>query len=379
MHYPKPQRPQFSSGPCAKRPGWSPSVLASALLGHSHRSQVGVARIAAVYEQTRQILEIPASYVIALINGSATAAMEAILWNLIGARGVDAVDFDVFSHRWVGDLQHLIPQDLRVFEGSAQQLPDLGQVNFERDVMLVWNGTASGLAIPSGEWIPRDRGGLVLCDATSAAFATDLPWEKLDAVAFSWQKGLGGEGAHGMVVLSPRALARLETYTPQWPIPYLMRFKDGETVRKNLFEAKLANTPSMLCVEDALDALAWAQAQGGLKGLLARVQRNYETLCDLVARSSFLDFMVADPAQRSKVSVTLKITTLEEMGVASQWRFVETLCALLIQHQVAYDIKNHVSTTPGLRLWCGPTVEAEDIAALGPWLEWAYKETQSSL
>ncbi len=379
MISPKPQRPYFSSGPCAKRPGWSPSVLDNALVGQSHRSRAGVARIAEVYQGLREVLGIPADYQLAIINGSATAAMECLMWNLVGARAVDALDYDVFSGRWVGDLQRLVPNDLRVMRGTSQQLPDFAQVNFSKDVMVVWNGTASGLSIKSGDWIPHNREGLIICDATSAAFAMDLPWQRLDAVAFSWQKGLGGEGGHGVVVLSPRALQRLEAYTPSWPIPYLMRLKDGEKVRQTLFEAKLANTPSMLCVEDALDALQWSREIGGLPALLERGKRNYHAVKQLVEESSFLDFMVDDEVQRSEVSVTLCIPALLHMDVVNQWRFVEHFCALLAQHHVAYDIKNHVATAPGLRLWCGPTIDADDIAALSPWLEWAYEETRRHL
>src|SRR6266404_2476743 len=292
----RPANPCFSSGPCAKRPGWSPAALSGALLGRSHRSKPGVARLAEVIERSRAILQIPADYRLGIVAGSDTGAVEFALWSLLGARGIDLLSWENFGEGWVQDVaRQLKPADLRVLQAPYGELPDLAAVDPDRDTVFVWNGTTSGVRVPDGDWIAADRRGLTICDATSAAFAMRLPWDKLDVVTWSWQKALGGEAAHGMLALSPRAIERLESYTPPWPLPKIFRLTKGNKLNQGVFEGETINTPSMLCVEDYLDALAWAKSIGGLKALIARADANAKAIADWVATTPWIDFLAADP------------------------------------------------------------------------------------
>ena len=373
----KPENPCFSSGPCPKRPGWEPAVLSQALVGRSHRSKPGVARLKAAIDETRAILGVPADYRIGIVAGSDTGAVEMALWSLLGPRGVDVLAWESFGAEWVTDVVDVLQLDnARQLLADYGELPDLSQVNFAHDVVFVWNGTTSGVKLPHGDWIANDRDGLTICDATSAAFAMPLPWPKLDVVTFSWQKVLGGEGGHGVIILSPRAAERLQTYVPPWPLPKLFRLAKKGKLDEAIFTGATINTPSMLCVEDYLDALRWAAALGGLPALCARSQHNLEVLATWVATTPWIEFLARDPATRSNTSICLKITAdwFRALSDEQQAEFTKQLAALLEKEAVAYDINGYRNAPPGLRIWGGATVEASDLTALLPWLEWAYAE-----
>lgn len=374
----KPERPFFSSGPCAKRPGWSPAALSDVCAGRSHRSKPGKARIRETLDRTRQLLGLPDDYHVGIVPGSDTGAVEMALWSLLGARGVDVLAWESFGSGWVTDIvKQLKLADVRVFQAEYGELPDLGQIDCSRDVVFTWNGTTSGVRVPDGNWIAGDRAGLTICDATSAVFAMDLPWDKLDVATYSWQKVLGGEGAHGMLILSPRAVARLESYTPPWPVPKLFRMTSKGKFSAGIFEGDTINTPSMLCVEDYLDALKWAGSLGGLPGLIKRTQANFELIATWVERTPWVDFLARAPATRSTTSVCLKIVdpAFTSLPAEEQAAFAKKLAGMLEKENVAYDIAAYRDAPPGLRIWAGATVEAGDIRRLLPWLDWAYTET----
>jgi phosphoserine aminotransferase len=363
----RPANPHFSSGPCAKIPGWSPKLLEHALIGRSHRSSEGKARLKLAIQLTREVLEVPASHVIGIVPASDTGAVEMALWSLLGARGVDMLAWESFGDGWISDvIKQLKLKDVRKFTAPYGGLPDLSQVDFDRDVVFTWNGTTSGVRVPDGAWIADDRQGLTICDATSAAFAQDLDFAKLDVVTFSWQKVLGGEGAHGVIILSPRAIARLESYTPPWPMPKIFRMTSGGKVMAGLFEGETINTPSMLCVEDYLAALHWARGIGGLKSLKARADANAAVIEGWLARTPWAQNLAKVPATRSNTSVCLTLSADESVA--------KKMVKLLDAEGVAYDIGSYRDAPPGLRIWCGATVEAADVAALMPWLDWAFAQ-----
>ncbi len=373
----KPANPCFSSGPCPKRPGWEPAVLAKALVGRSHRSKPGAARLKAAIDETRTVLGVPADYRIGIVAGSDTGAVEMALWSLLGARGVDILAWESFGSEWVTDVIDILKvANARKMVSAYGELPDLSQVDFNNDVVFVWNGTTSGVKLPNGDWIPDDRAGLTICDATSAAFAMQLPWPKLDVVTFSWQKVLGGEGAHGVIILSPRAAERLITYTPPWPLPKLFRLAKKGKLDEAVFEGATINTPSMLCVEDYLDALRWAAGLGGLDALCKRSQANLAVLDAWVTKTPWVEFLAAKPAERSNTSICLKIVAdwFSKLSDDQQADFTKKLSALLEQEGVAFDINGYRNAPPGLRIWGGATVESSDLTALTPWLDWAYAE-----
>jgi phosphoserine aminotransferase len=371
----RPRCPHFCSGPCAKRPGWTVEVLKSALLGRSHRAPAGKARLREVIEKTRSLLELPPGYRLGIMPASDTGAVEAALWSLLGPRPVDVFAWESFGKEWVNDcLRQLSPLHVRSFIAEFGQLPHLRQANFEHDVVFTWNGTTSGVIVPDGEWIPADRHGLTICDATSAVGAVALPWEKLDVITFSWQKVLGGEAQHGVLILSPRAVARLESHRPAWPVPKIFRLTRDGRLLGGIFEGDTINTPSMLCVEDALDALDWAQAIGGAAALQERTRDNALALQRWVERTPWIDYLAEDPATRSPTSVCLRMAPSAAGGMdrEAQAAWFRSLTAMLEAEDVAYDINSYRDAPPGLRIWCGATVESEDIAALTEWLDWAY-------
>lgn len=369
----RPSRPLFSSGPCPKRPGWTPDVLAGALLGRSHRSTEGRERLASAVRLTRDILQIPDSHDLAIIPGSDTGAVECALWNLIGTRGVNVIAFDAFGRQWLGDIvDELKASPVARLTAPDGQLPALSAIDFTHDTVFCWNGTTSGVCLPSGDFIPDHRDGLTICDATSAAFAMPLPWDKLDVTTFSWQKALGGEGGQGMMVLSPRARARLLHSPVGRPIPKIFRLVRNGAFIPGLFEGWTLNTPSMLCVEDFTDALGWAQRLGGLPALIDRTKANATALDAWVRRTPWVAHLVEDPAIRSTTSVCLRLTEQSDDGGAAR---IGRMTRLLEAEGVAYDIAAYRDAPPGLRIWCGPTVERADIARLGPWLDWAYDRT----
>ncbi|MFQ5971632.1 MAG: phosphoserine transaminase [Alphaproteobacteria bacterium] len=377
----RPNIPFFSSGPCAKRPGWSPEALADACVGRSHRSEPAKAKLRAVLDRSRAILGIPDDYRIAIVPASDTGAFEMAMWSLLGARGVDVLAWESFGKGWLNDVVgQLGLEGVRTFEVDYGDLPDLSRVDGARDIVFTWNGTTSGVRVPDGDWIDPRREGLTICDATSAVFAMDLPWPRLDAVTWSWQKVLGGEAQHGMLVLSPRAVARLERHDPPWPLPKIFRLTSGGRLAHEIFEGSTINTPSMLCVEDQLDALAWAESLGGLPALIERSEGNFEVLARWIQRTPWVDFLAADPATRSCTSVCLKIVDRWFQGRprAEQARIVREIAALLEAEGVAYDIAGHRDAPPGLRLWAGATVERSDMAALPPWLDWAFARIKAA-
>src|SRR6185312_3062680 len=376
----RPAVPNFSSGPCAKRPGWTPQALKDAVLGRSHRGKPGKARLVEAIEKTRAVLGVPADYRIGIVAGSDTGAVEMALWSLLGPAPVDVLAWESFGNDWVSDVtKQLKLKDARVVKAGYGKLPDLRQVDSSHDVVFTWNGTTSGVRVPNGDWIPADRKGLAICDATSAAFAMDLPWAKLDVVTFSWQKVLGGEAAHGMLILSPRAVARLESYNPSWPLPKTFRMtKDGKLV-EGIFKGDTINTPSLLCVEDYRDALLWAESIGGLKGLIARSESNLGAIAEWVARTDWVDFLAEDKATRSCTSVCLKIADPWFAGLAAEQQaaVAKSLADRIEKEGVAYDIAGYRDAPPGIRIWCGATVEKSDVEALLPWLDWAYAQIKA--
>ncbi len=375
----RPANPCFSSGPCAKRPGWTADALKGALLGRSHRAAVGKARLNEVVARSRAILGIPDAYRVAITPAADTGAVEMALWSLLGARGVDVLAWESFGEGWATDVaRQLKLTDARFLNAPYGAISDLGAVDWDRDVVFTWNGTTSGARVPNGDWIKADRKGLAICDATSAVFAMDVAWDRLDVVTWSWQKVLGGEAAHGMLALSPRAVERLESYTPPWPLPKLFRMTARGKLIAGIFQGETINTPSMLAVEDALDGLKWAEALGGLPALKRRSEANLAAIAGWVERTPWIDFLVADPALRSSTSVCLKVTDdwFQRLTPDHQRAEVKRLEALLDREGVAYDIAGHRDALPGLRIWCGSTVETKDVEALLPWLDWAFGEVR---
>jgi phosphoserine aminotransferase len=373
----RPANPCFSSGPCAKRPGWSPVALSAALVGRSHRSVPGLAQCVEVIERSRAVLRIPADYRIGIVPGSDTGAVEMALWSLLGPRGVDLLSWENFSETWVDDVvNHLKLPDIRHLKAPYGRISDLSAVSPERDAVFVWNGTTSGVRVPSGDWIAADRKGLTICDATSAAFAMRLPWDKLDVVTWSWQKALGGEAAHGMIALSPRAVERLESYTPPWPLPKVFRMTSKGKLIEGIFRGETINTPSMLCIEDALDSLRWAESVGGLDGCVARAEANLAVLAGWVARTPWIEFLADDPATRSCTSPCLMITDPWFAALPDETRFTTSrrMLGRLDKEGVGYDLATHRASPPGIRIWTGATVEKSDVEALLPWLDWAWEQ-----
>ncbi|MEK9660463.1 MAG: phosphoserine transaminase [Alphaproteobacteria bacterium] len=376
----RPANPLFSSGPCAKRPGWSPEVLRDADLGRSHRAKGPKAKLKKVIDESKAILGMPDDYLLGIVPASDTGAVEMALWSLLGPRGIDLLAWESFGAGWVSDVvKQLRLDDVRVIEAEYGALPDLSQVDPARDVVFTWNGTTSGVRVPHGEWIAADREGLTICDATSAAFAMDLPWDKLDVVTWSWQKVLGGEAQHGMIALSPRAVERLESHTPAWPMPKIFRMVKGGKVDRAIFEGSTINTPSMLCVEDHLDALAWSREIGGLEGLIARSEGNLAAMADWVGRTDWVEFLAEETAQRSCTSVCLKIvdpwfTALDDKAQADA---AKAIASLLEAEGVALDINGYRDAPPGLRIWTGATIERSDVEALLPWLDWAFARVRA--
>ncbi len=378
----RPNNPNFSSGPCSKRPGWSFDVLKKALVGRSHRSKEAGLRLAEIVNLTREILEVPSDYRIGIVPASDTGAVEMSLWSLLGERGVDMAAWESFGSGWITDVvEQLKLSDVRRFEAPYGELPDLTQINFDRDVVFAWNGTTSGVRVPDASFIPDNRKGLTICDATSAAFAQNLDFSKLDVVTFSWQKVLGGEAAHGMLILSPRAVERLENYVPAWPIPQIFCMtKDGKLI-ESIFKGVTINTPSLLCVEDFLDGLKWAKEQGGLRALMARVEKNYAVLDAFVRKTPWLEYLAKDPKIRSNISVCLDIVDPVVTALSAEKRasFIKAVVNRLDEEGAAYDIGSYQSAPPGLRIWTGITVEASDVEILTEWLEWAFQVEKARL
>ncbi|GGC64619.1 phosphoserine transaminase [Chelatococcus reniformis] len=379
----RPERPQFSSGPCAKRPGWHPEALRDAPLGRSHRAKVGKAKLKLAIDLTREILQVPADYRIGIVPASDTGAVEMALWSLLGARPVDMLAWESFGEGWVTDVvKQLKLADARIIKAPYGELPDLSQVDTRgRDVVFTWNGTTSGVRVPDADWIAADREGLTICDATSAAFAQRLDFAKLDVVTFSWQKVLGGEGGHGVLILSPRAVARLQSYAPPWPLPKIFRMTSGGKLIEGLFEGETINTPSMLCVEDYIDGLTWAQSVGGLEGLIARANANAAALFDWTARSSWIGNLAKVPQTRSNTSVCLSIVDPEVVSRGSEAvaTVAKAIVSRLEAEGVAYDIGAYRDAPPGLRIWCGATIETADVKALTHWLDFAFAEAKAKL
>eukprot|EP01132_Coremiostelium_polycephalum_P001904 gene1904-2336_t len=378
----RPANPNFSSGPCAKRPGWSLQALSDAPLGRSHRAKVGKTKLKQAIDLTRDILQVPADYRIGIVPASDTGAVEMALWSLLGERGVDMVAWESFGAGWITDVvKQLKLGDARTIEAGYGELPDLSTVDFDRDVVFTWNGTTSGVRVPNGDFIPADRKGLTICDATSAAFAQRLDFDKLDVVTFSWQKVLGGEGAHGMLILSPRAVERLESYKPGWPLPKIFRLTSGGKLIEGIFSGETINTPSMLCVEDYIDALNWAKSLGGLDGLVGRADRNFAALDAFVERTPWIANLAKVPATRSNTSVCLTIVDPEitALDKDAQANFAKNLVAVLEKEGVAYDIGAYRDAPSGLRIWAGATVETADLEALTLWLDWAFQSQKAAL
>ena len=378
----KPTNPNFSSGPCAKRPGWTVEALANALVGRSHRSKPGKARIQRAIDLTRELLEVPADYRIGIVPASDTGAVEMFLWSALGARGVDMLAWESFGEGWVTDVtKQLKLDDVRILKAPYGELPDLTQVDFNRDVVFTWNGTTSGVRVPNADWIPADRQGLTIADATSAAFAQDLDFAKLDVVTFSWQKALGGEGAHGVLILSPRAVERLESFKPDRPLPKIFRLTKGGKLLQEVFEAATINTPSMLCIEDAIDAMEWGLQQGGLKALQGRADANFKVLADWVTRTDWVDFLAKDAAYRSNTSVCLSIVdpAIAALDADKQAAFAKAIVARLDKAGVAYDIGAYKDAPSGLRIWAGSTIDAANLEALTPWLDFAFAEEKAAI
>ena len=378
----RPVTPHFSSGPCAKRPGWSLQALTDAALGRSHRAKIGKAKLKRAIDLTREILQVPADYRVGIVPASDTGAVEMALWSLLGARPVTMLAWESFGEGWVTDVEKQLKlKDVVVLKAPYGELPDLAKVNFDSDVVFTWNGTTSGVRVPNGDWIAANRKGLTICDATSAAFAQRLDWPKLDVVTFSWQKALGGEAAHGMLVLSPRAVERLETYKPAWPLPKIFRMTKGGKLNEGIFEGETINTPSMLCVEDYLDTLNWAKSIGGLDALIARANANTKAIADWVKTTPWIDFLAADPVLRSNTSVCLQVVDPAVTSLPSdeQAKFAKALSGAVEKEGAGYDLGSYRDAPPGLRIWCGATVETGDVEALTEWLDWAFARTKAAL
>lgn len=369
----RPKRPEFSSGPCVKRPGWTLEALSGAHLGKSHRSSIGKAKLNAVIEESKAVLGMPEDYILAVVPGSDTGALEMAIWSLLGARGVDVLAWENFGKTWAVDAEkHLKLESLRLLEAPYGDIPDLSSVSFDNDVVFTWNGTTSGVRVPNGDWIDGDRAGLTICDATSAVYCMEMPWDKLDVVTWSWQKALGGEAAHGMLALSPRAVERLTTYTPAWPLPKVFRMTKGGALNAAIFKGETINTPSMLCVEDALDGLAWAKSIGGLPALIGRSQASFAAVAAWVEKTDWIEFLANDPATRSSTSMCLKISEAAGLTEAQREAAPKGISDLLEAEGVAYDVKGHREAPANLRIWGGPTVDPEDTELLLPWLDWAF-------
>ena len=378
----RPRVPHFSSGPCAKRPGWSLQNLGGAFLGRSHRAKAGKAKLKYAIDLTREVLQVPADYRIGIVPASDTGAVEMALWTLLGPRPVTMLTWESFGEGWVSDVaKELKLKDVTVLRAPYGELPDLAKADPGNDIVFTWNGTTSGVRVANADWIAADRTGLTICDATSAAFAQPLDWSKLDVVTFSWQKALGGEAAHGMLVLSPRAVERLETYKPAWPLPKIFRMTKGGKLNEGIFEGETINTPSMLCVEDYLDALNWAKSVGGLKALIARADANARVLADWKAKTPWIDFLASDPAIRSNTSVCMKVVdpAITSLTPDAQADFAKKLVALVEKEGAGYDFAHYRDAPAGLRIWCGATVEANDVALLTQWIDWAFAEMKSAL
>jgi phosphoserine aminotransferase len=378
----RPKNPRFSSGPCTKRPGWSVEALKGALLGRNHRQPETLARIELALKRTRELLDLPPDYRVGLVPASDTGAVEMALWSLLGPRGIDVLAWEAFSLDWVTDItQQLKLKDVRALIAPYGELPDLSQVDCDRDVVFAWNGTTSGVRVPNADWIRSERKGLTICDATSAVFAQAIDWTKLDVATFSWQKALGGEAQHGILILSPRAVERLESYTPPWPMPKLFRMTQGGKLNAELFEGSTINTPSMLCLQDYLDALDWVENVGGQAGTIARSNANAAIIADWVARTAWVDFLASVPETRSNTSVCLKIVDPEVLALPPEMRdaFPRLMASLLDVENVAKDIASYRHAPPGLRVWTGATVEKGDVEGLMPWLDWAFAEVKRSV
>ncbi|MBE0702939.1 MAG: phosphoserine transaminase [Afipia sp.] len=378
----RPARSHFSSGPCAKRPGWTPENLKNAALGRSHRAKIGKAKLKLAIDLTREVLEVPADYRIGIVPASDTGAVEMALWSLLGARPVTMIAWESFGEGWVTDVvKQLKLKDVTKLTAGYGDIPDLAKADKNSDIVFTWNGTTSGVRVPNADWIAADREGLTICDATSAAFAQKLDWAKLDVTTFSWQKALGSEGGHGMLILSPRAVARLESYTPAWPLPKIFRMTKGGKLIEGIFVGETINTPSMLALEDYLDALTWAKSLGGLKALMARADANTKVLTDWQAKTPWVDFLAADKSIRSNTSVCLKVVdpAITALPADAQADFAKKLVALVEKEGAGYDLGAYRDAPPGLRIWCGATVETADVAALTHWLDWAFAETKAAL
>jgi phosphoserine aminotransferase len=378
----RPRVPHFSSGPCAKRPGWNLQNLSRAFLGRSHRAKAGKAKLKQAIDLTREVLHVPADYRIGIVPASDTGAIEMALWSLLGPQPVTMLAWESFGEGWVNDVaKELKIKNVTVLRAPYGELPDLSAIDPASDIVFTWNGTTSGARVANADWIAADRTGLTICDATSAAFAQALDWGKLDATTFSWQKALGGEAAHGMLILSPRAVARLENYKPPWPMPKIFRMTKGGKLNEGIFVGETINTPSMLCVEDYLDALQWAQSIGGLKALHARADANAKVIADWVARAPWIDFLTSDPALRSNTSVCLKVVdpAVARLPAEAQAGFVKGIAAALDKEGIAHDIDAYRDAPPGLRIWCGSTIERSDVEALTLWLDWAYAKAKAAL
>src|SRR5712672_96237 len=378
----RPNVPHFSSGPCAKRPGWNAQNLKDAALGRSHRAKIGKAKLKLAIELTREVLEVPAGYRIGIVPASDTGAVEMSLWSLLGARPVTTIAWESFGEGWVGDIvKELKLKDVTKLHAGYGEIPDLSKADPASDIVFTWNGTTSGVRVANADWISAKREGLTICDATSAAFAQPLDWAKLDVVTFSWQKALGGEAGHGMLVLSPRAVERLESYKPAWPLPKIFRMTKGGKLNEAIFEGETINTPSMLCVEDYLDALAWAKSIGGLNALIARADANTKVVADWVRRTPWVDFLARDAATRSNTSVCLKVVdpAVTKLAADAQAGFAKSLAAMIEKEGAGYDLAHYRDAPPGLRIWCGATVEANDVEALTAWLDWAFARTKDAL
>ena len=376
----RPANPRFSPGPTTKHPGWSLDSLQDAAFGRSHRSDVGKAKLAEVIERSRDLLGLPDGYRLGILPASDTGAFEAALWSLLGPRGVDVLAWDAFGRMWGVDVTlQLGVADSRVISAEFGHLPDLSQVDFSRDVVFAWSGTTSGVAVPDGDWIPEDRRGLTICDATSAAFGMELPWDKLDAVTYSWQKVMGGEAQHGMLALSPRAVERLESHVPSWPMPKIFRLTSGGKLNEGVFRGENINTPSLLCVEDALQSLKWAQSVGGLSALIGRTRANFQAVARWVEKTGWVDFLCVDAAYRSPTACCLKFADPWAVGLSAggQKALASSMLAALAEKGVAYDMEAYREAPPGLRVWGGATVETADLEALFPWLDWAYAQAKA--
>src|SRR5262245_5863467 len=378
----RPVVPHFSSGPCAKRPGWSLQALTDAVLGRSHRAKLGKAKLKRAIDLTREVLEVPADYRIGIVPASDTGAVEMAMWSLLGQRPVTMLAWESFGEGWVSDvIKELKLKNATVLTAAYCDLPELGMIEFSNDVVFTWTGTTSGVRVPNADWIPADRQGLTICDATSAAFAQALDFTKLDVATFSWQKALGGEAAHGMLILSPRAVARLESYKPPWPLPKIFRMTKGGKLNEGIFEGETINTPSMLCVEDYLDTLQWAKSVGGLKALMARADVNTKVIADWVARTPWVDFLAREPSIRSNTSVCLKVVdpAITSLAADAQSAFAKALAGAVEKEGAGYDLGHYRDAPAGLRIWCGATIEPHDVEILTQWLDWAFVKTKEAL